>query len=139
MTILLAAALSVLLLFLPIAPAYSATLEDAPVTDPGCEYRAIDINNPNYAGHPFANPQLIEADNGELQTILTVAYSDRQIADCQVHLRSYNGQLVGPTLRVKPGETINLKLINDLPPESHLPENPLAIAKSSPLIITLPS
>ncbi|MEO1671732.1 MAG: copper oxidase, partial [Cyanobacteria bacterium J06631_2] len=94
MSALLAITLSVFLFLLPVNSAYSATLEDAPVADPGCEYRAIDINNPNYAGHPFANPQLIEADNGELQTTLTVAYSDRQIADCQVHLRSYNGQLV---------------------------------------------
>ncbi|MEO1691379.1 MAG: multicopper oxidase domain-containing protein [Cyanobacteria bacterium J06631_6] len=130
MTILLAAALSVLLFFFPINSAYSATVTDTPAAIPGCEYQAIDINNPDYAGHPFANPQLIEADNGELETTLTVAYSDREIADCQVHLRSYNGQLVGPTLRVKPGDTINLKLINDLPPEAHLPEDPLSILES---------
>ncbi|MDJ0590617.1 MAG: multicopper oxidase family protein [Pleurocapsa sp. MO_226.B13] len=131
MIILLAIALSVLLFFLPAHPAYSASLTDTSPANPGCEYQAIDINNSRYAGHPFANPQLIESENGELQTILTVTYSDRDLAGCQVHLRSYNGQLVGPTLRVKPGDTINLKLINDLPPEPHLPEDPL-VAEESP-------
>ena len=115
MSALLAITLSVLLFLLPINSAYSAPLKDAPPVISGCEYQVIDINNPSYAGYPFANPQLIKAENGELQTTLKVAYSDRQIAGCQVHLRSYNGQLVGPTLRVKPGDTINLKLINDLP------------------------
>ena len=130
MTILLAAALSVLLFFFPINSAYSAPLEDTAPIIPGCEYQAIDINNPNYAGRSFANPQLIKSENGALQTTLTVAYGDRQIADCQVHLRSYNGQLVGPTLRVKPGDTINLKLINDLPPDPNLPAAPSPIAES---------
>ena len=130
MNILLTIALSVLLFFLPVNPAYSATVTDTVSANPGCEYQAIDINNSSYAGQPFANPQTIKAENGELQTTLTVAYSDRQIADCQVHLRSYNGQLVGPTLRVKPGDTINLKLINDLPPEQRLAEDPLLIQES---------
>lgn len=131
MTTLLAIALSVLLLFLPAYPAYSASLTNTFPASPGCEYRAIDINDPKYAGYPFANPPLIESENGELQTTLTVTYSDRDLAGCQVHLRSYNGQLVGPTLRVKPGDTINLKLINDLPPDRHLPEDPL-VAEESP-------
>ncbi|MEM6611215.1 MAG: multicopper oxidase domain-containing protein [Cyanobacteria bacterium P01_C01_bin.72] len=130
MTILLAAALFVLLFFFPINSAYSAPLKDLAPIVPGCDYQAIDINNPNYASRPFANPQLIESENGALQTTLTVAYSDRQIADCQVHLRSYNGQLVGPTLRVKPGDTINLKLINDLPPEPNLSAAPLLVEES---------
>ena len=128
MTTLLAIVLSILLFFLPVNSAYSATL-DTPA-NPGCEYQAIDLNNPSYAGHPFANPQLIKAENGELTTTLTVTYSDRDLAGCQVHLRSYNGQLVGPTLRVKPGDTIDLKLINDLPPEPNLPEDPLSLEQS---------
>lgn len=131
MTTLLAIILSVLLFFLPVNSASAAALADTPPANPDCEYQAIDINNPSYAGHPFANPQLIESENGELQTTLTVTYSDRNLAGCQVHLRSYNGQLVGPTLRVKPGDTINLKLINDLPPERHLPEDPLLIEESA--------
>lgn len=130
MNILLAITLSVLLFLFPLDSASAADVTDTILARPGCEYQAININNPSYAGHPFANPQLIESENGELQTTLTVAYSDRQIADCQVHLRSYNGQLVGPTLRVKPGDTINLKLINDLPPEEHISANSRGIIEA---------
>ena len=40
------------------------------------------------------------------------------------YLRAYEGGL-GPTLRVKPGETLEIRLINDLPPNrDFLPSNP---------------
>lgn len=34
-----------------------------------------------------------------------------------LHLRSYNGGLVGPTIRAKAGETVKIRLVNNLPPE----------------------
>ena len=125
MTRLFAITLAVLLLLFPLNPADAATVTDTPGIIPGCEYKPIDIKNPDYAGHLFQNPQSIAAENGALQTTLEVTYGDQEIAGCQVHLRSYNGQLIGPTLRVKPGDTLNLKLINNLPPEQYPPEDQL--------------
>jgi FtsP/CotA-like multicopper oxidase with cupredoxin domain len=37
------------------------------------------------------------------------------VAGCQVHLRSYNGKVTGDTLRIKPGDTLYLRLVNNLP------------------------
>lgn len=74
---------------------------------------AIDIDK--FAGAPFQNPEEITSNNGVLETELEVKYGDNIIAGCPVHLRSYNGKLVGPTLRVKPGDTIKINLINSLP------------------------
>lgn len=53
---------------------------------------------------------------GELDTRLTVQYGDNVIGNDKVHLRSYEGRLVGPTLRVRPGDTLRIAFKNDLPP-----------------------
>ena len=49
----------------------------------------------DYAGNQIYNPTTGEHD--------------------KVKLRSYNGTLVGPTITVKPGDTLNIKLVNALP------------------------
>jgi hypothetical protein len=88
-------------------------------SQPGCEYEVpLDINQTDYVGHPFENPESIkpEKESETLKTTLTVKYAQNKIADCQVNLRSYNGKLVGPTLRAKPGDTLEITLVNDLPP-----------------------
>ena len=46
---------------------------------------------------------------------LVVKYSNGTIAGCGVQLRSYNGNLVGPTIRAKPGDTLYIRLTNKLP------------------------
>ncbi|MEK7302433.1 MAG: multicopper oxidase domain-containing protein, partial [Pseudomonadota bacterium] len=87
--------------------------------NPNCAYKPIDINK--YGGQPFQNPPGISAQNGRLDTTFNVQFTDPKttsMAGCPVKLRTYNGQLVGPTLRVKQGDVINLALKNKLPKES---------------------
>jgi FtsP/CotA-like multicopper oxidase with cupredoxin domain/peroxiredoxin len=82
---------------------------------------------------PFANPPEIRGGsgpppttpggpspaslNGPLQTTLVVDYANNRIGDTPVRLRSYSGSLVGPTLRIRPGNRLSIRLINDLPDE----------------------
>ena len=86
---------------------------------PACAYQDIDIQKYGYA--PFQNPPEIRSKDGVLDTSFTVQYTDpatTSIAGCPVTLRTYNGQLVGPTLRVRQGDVINLLLNNQLPKET---------------------
>lgn len=86
---------------------------------PSCAYEPIDIEK--YGKQPFQNPPDRHAQNGRLETVLTVQYTDPKttsIAGCGVKLRTYEGKLVGPTLRVKQGDIVNLLLKNRLPKES---------------------
>lgn len=80
----------------------------------GCEYKAIDIDK--YGQGEFQNPPSRTSTLRELDVTLEVKYATHEIAGCAVHHRSYNGKLVGPTLRVKPGDTMNVHLKNLLPP-----------------------
>lgn len=70
---------------------------------------------------PFQNPPEINASHQELSTELNVKfttsqlYNTRQKQNVDLLHRSYNGQLVGTTWRVKPGDSLFVKLQNQLP------------------------
>lgn len=85
-----------------------------------------DTPEPTPLGASSANsalePALRKSQNGVLTTSLTVAMATVPVGDISVTTRSYEGSLPGPTLRVRPGDTLNIKLLNTLP------ENPDADA-----------
>ena len=93
--------------------------QQAPPPKGPCPFAAIDIDK--YGRQPFQNPPDERSREGLLETILTVKYTDPKatsIGGCPVTLRSYNGQLVGPTLRIRPGSTLAAELRNQLPLET---------------------
>jgi FtsP/CotA-like multicopper oxidase with cupredoxin domain len=84
-----------------------------------CAYQEIDIDK--YGRRPFQNPPAAVSEKGQLKTTVTVRYTDPtkvSIAGCNVTLRTYNGALVGPTLRLKPGDVLSLLMDNQLPKET---------------------
>jgi len=85
-----------------------------------CAYQGIDIDK--YGLKPFQDAPVIHSgDDHVLRAELDVRYTDPStatIAGCPVKLRTYNGVLVGPTLRIKPGDTMEITLKNDLPGDS---------------------
>lgn len=89
-----------------------------------CAYKTIDTDD---GGADFQNPRTITSQNQVLQTALEVKYRQTTIAGCPVNLRSYDennlgkNSLVGPTLRVKPGDTIKIQLSNSLPDDPSPP------------------
>ena len=68
---------------------------------------------------PLVEPEARRSANGVLSTSLRCAYAYRDIGGFRLYLRSYEGGLA-PTLRMKPGETLKIRLINDLPPNRDL-------------------
>ena len=65
---------------------------------------------------PLVDPEVRRSVNGMLSTTLRAGYAYRQIGGVRLYVRSYEGGSPGPTLRMKPGDTLRIKLINDLPP-----------------------
>jgi FtsP/CotA-like multicopper oxidase with cupredoxin domain len=80
-----------------------------------------------YAGGTLIEPPSVTPTDPTLPLELDVRYGINVVAGCQTTLRNYNGMIVGPTIRVKPGDTINLKLKNSLPPDrlNNHPQKPL--------------
>ena len=69
---------------------------------------------------PLVEPEVRRSANGVLSTNLRCAYAYRDIGGVRLYLRAYEGGLA-PTLRMKPGETLKIRLINDLPPNRDIP------------------
>ncbi len=62
----------------------------------------------------FAEPDEYVSENGVLDTTLTVSREPVDLGGEQVVATVYNGSFVGPTMRVKPGDRIELSLANTL-------------------------
>jgi FtsP/CotA-like multicopper oxidase with cupredoxin domain len=65
-------------------------------------------------GAPFAEPALEESRDGRLQLELVAADRTISVAGSDVEGRAYGDALLGPTLVVDPGDTIDLTLDNQL-------------------------
>ena len=70
---------------------------------------------------PFSNPPIIESAGSILRATLTVAPTEVIVAGKIVKTTVYNGLYMPPVLKVQPGETIRLRLINGH--KSPLPTN----------------
>jgi len=102
----------------------SATAQAPPAVDP-CEPYPRDakqreafikelINTYGYSD--FFEPNSIRPTSEAEAYNLVVQYATGlKLAGCNVELRSYNGKLVGSTIRAKPGETLFIRLTNKLP------------------------
>lgn len=67
---------------------------------------------------PFVEPNVLRSKNGVLVATITAAYAHNKIGSDPVFLRNYDGKLVGPTIRVKPGDKLKLTVRNEMPTEA---------------------
>ena len=72
-------------------------------------------------GAPFVEPEVRRSANGALNTMLRMRYAYKDIGGFRLYMRMYEGTVPGPTLRVKPGDVLRIKLINDMPPNRDSP------------------
>src|SRR6185436_15106135 len=65
---------------------------------------------------PLPQPAVRASDGGFLRTTLTVQNSRLPLGGRTIEVGTYEGTLPGPTLRVQPGDEIEIVLINRLRP-----------------------
>ena len=73
-------------------------------------------------------PEIRRSAGGELRSNLRIGYAYKDIGGYRLWLRTYEGGIPGPTLRVRPGDILRLRLDNALPPNTD----------PTPLDMTLP-
>ncbi|MEP7113072.1 MAG: multicopper oxidase domain-containing protein, partial [Ilumatobacteraceae bacterium] len=66
------------------------------------------------AGAELAQPKLIRSANGMLEVMLVAGPSAVVIGGTTVNALTYNGSLPGPTLFVRPGDTLAVRFANQL-------------------------
>ena len=64
---------------------------------------------------PLVEPEVRRSSNGVLEPTCAALRVERHRRH-RLYMRTYEGTIPGPTLRVKPGDTLRIKLVNDLPP-----------------------
>ena len=81
-----------------------------------CLVAAVDLLGPGAiaAQAEFAEPTELRAADGVLRATLTAEEQEIELAGQSILARVFNGAFVGPTLRVRPGERIELELVNHL-------------------------
>jgi FtsP/CotA-like multicopper oxidase with cupredoxin domain len=73
-------------------------------------------SNSPLPGETFVEPQTLASVRGELDVTLTLAYVDTMLDGKAARLRSMNGSIPAPTLRVDVGDRLRIKVVNQLPP-----------------------
>lgn len=76
----------------------------------------------------FLEPASVASRNGVLQLSLRAAPSTVHVAGRQVTAMLYDGQYIPPTLRVRPGDTIRLRLPNALAQPTNLHTHGLTVS-----------
>lgn len=74
----------------------------------------------------FPQPRVLASSGGLLDITLGCRMATNQVGGLMVNTRTYEGGIGGPTLRVRPGDTLRVRLVNGLPPnpdQSVMPPN----------------
>jgi FtsP/CotA-like multicopper oxidase with cupredoxin domain len=66
------------------------------------------------AGVAFAEPEVLRSRDGRLEVRLEAAVGTHEVAGRQATTLGYNGGVPGPTLRLRPGDTLRVELVNRL-------------------------
>ena len=69
-----------------------------------------------WTSEDLREPEVRSSADGVLETELHVRYAYNDVGGYQLYTRTYEGTLPGPTLRVQPGDTLRINLVNELPP-----------------------
>ncbi len=83
-------------------------------------------------GSPLREPQELRSSDGLLAVTLRAARGQTLIAGRPATTLGYNGGLPGPTLRVRPGDRLQVRLVNDLDEPTNLHVHGLHVSPVAP-------
>jgi FtsP/CotA-like multicopper oxidase with cupredoxin domain len=75
---------------------------------------------PSAATQPLATPIEYRSENGQLAVTLEAKAGPVMLGGFKIEGATYNGVYGGPVLRLKPGDTLRLHLINNLPQATNM-------------------
>jgi len=79
-------------------------------------------------GAAFAEPKVMSSSGGVLELDLRIAEATVAVAGTSARMLTYNGTVPGPTLHVRPGDTLRVRLINNLDQPTNLHTHGLLVS-----------
>ena len=79
-------------------------------------------------GRAFHEPAVIRSRGGRLTATFRVEERRFEVGGVRVRGKSYRGTFIGPTLRVIPGDTIEIRVVNRLGEPTNLHEHGFHVA-----------
>lgn len=73
-------------------------------------------------------PEVLTSTDGVLDVTLSAAAGSHQVAGRNATTFAYNGTVPGPTLRLRPGDRLRVRLVNDLPQATNLHTHGLLVS-----------
>jgi FtsP/CotA-like multicopper oxidase with cupredoxin domain len=83
---------------------------------------------PGPDGETFREPEVLTSVDGRLDLELAAAVATATVAGTEVRVLAYNGAMPGPTLRIRPGDRVTLRLRNDLGATTNLHTHGLVVS-----------
>jgi suppressor of ftsI len=97
---------------------------------PGWAGRAASASFHPKSHLPFSQPKEVHSHDGVLAVTLVAEERTVQVSGDSVLARVYNGAMTGPTLVVKPGDTMRITLVNHLSEDTNLHFHGLHVSPS---------
>ncbi len=76
----------------------------------------------------LVQPEVLQSENGLLRTELVVARAEVDLGGTTAQMLTYNGSVPGPTWHVRPGDRLEVRLINNLDEATNLHTHGLAVS-----------
>lgn len=84
------------------------------------------------AGRPLEDPPVVASSDGVLKTTIVVERRKVPVGDQLLYATTYNGAFMPPTLRVKPGDRIDLTMTNNIDEDTNLHTHGLHVSPREP-------
>ncbi len=80
------------------------------------------------SGLDLVQPKVVRSKDGVLRTELVLSREDVELAGVTAQMLTYNGSVPGPTWHVRPGDRLEVRLINNLDTATNLHTHGLAVS-----------
>ena len=94
----------------------------------GLPWSASSVGNNEDPDLDWVQPAMMRSQDGVLRTELVVARTEVQLAGTTAHMLTYNGTVPGPTWHIRPGDRLEVRLLNNLDQPTNLHTHGLAVS-----------
>ncbi len=94
----------------------------------GLPWRSGSTGAGGASGLEMVQPDAVRSENGVLRTELVIARTEVDIAGTTARMLTYNGSVPGPTWHVRPGDRLEVRLVNNLDEPTNLHTHGLSVS-----------